>query len=173
MKSRKYLTLIFSLTFALFILMGCQNQKNPKHTDNQVDENKLVKTEDQGQANNSENKEIGYISNFNVENNNFDFDSIEWITDKKPDRLKELNIDPDTDLTNGFYIYNPETDTKSYNISDKTVYEIIDWSNNGILATVSIIDFSSHLDSFTDYTPPFWILVDGDEVTSISEQYTP
>lgn len=154
MRSGKSLASIFSFVFVLFILSGCQNQ---------------------GKPDNAEIKEIGYIYNFNAEAMNFDFDSIEWITVDNPDRIKDLKLDPDTDLTNGFYINNPETYTRNYSISDKTEYEIIDWSNgeNGKPAVISLDGFITHLNSFIDYTPPFWIVADGDAVVRISEQYTP
>ncbi|ROR25841.1 hypothetical protein EDD66_10951 [Mobilisporobacter senegalensis] len=166
MGSRKSLTLILSLAFVLFILSGCQNQN--KHDSTEIQDN-------QGESDNVAIKEIGYIYNFNTKDMNFDFDSIEWITVDNPDRIKDLKLDIDTDLTNGFYINNPETDTRNYSIRDNAVYEIIDWNNSdyGKPTKVSLDDFITHLDSFIDYTPPFWIVSEGDEVISISEQYTP
>lgn len=122
---------------------------------------------------NAEIKEIGYIRNFDTTNNSFEFDEIEWITLDDTDRIKELNLNSDNDLPNGFYINNPTSDTKSYTVTDETEYQIIDWNNNGEASTVDLNGFVTHINEYTDYSPPFWIVIDNNMVISIVEQYIP
>ncbi|GEM_PF-1535310 len=178
MKSKKVFILVVSLVFALLILSGCQNQNKLNNEEPQEEQSKQNTTEvqeNQEKFNNAQIKEIGYIHNFNAEKMNFAFDPVEWITADDLDRIKELNLDRETDLPNGFYEYDPEADITNYSISDTTQYEIIDWSSGdyGKPAKVSLEDFVAHLNSFDEFTPPFWIVIDGETVISISEQYTP
>lgn len=118
-------------------------------------------------------KQIGYIHNFNTTNNSFEFDEIEWVTLDDTDRIKELNLNSDNDFPNGFYINNPTSDTKSYTVTDETEYQIIDWNNNGETSTVDLNGFATHINEYTDYSPPFWIIIDNNKVISIVEQYIP
>ena len=122
---------------------------------------------------NTEIKEIGYIRNFDTTNNSFEFDEIEWITLNDTDRIKELNLNSDNDLPNGFYINNPTSDIKSYTVTDETEYQIIDWNNNGEASTVNLNGFVTHINEYMDYSPPFWIVIDNNMVISIVEQYIP
>jgi len=126
-----------------------------------------------GSDKNYSEKQIGYIHNFNTTNNSFEFDEIEWVTLDDTDRIKELNLNPDNDLPNGFYINNPTPDTKSYTVTDETEYQIIDWNNNGEASTVDLNSFVTHINEYTDYSPPFWIVIDNNKVISIVEQYIP
>ncbi len=122
---------------------------------------------------NTDIKEIGYIRNFGTTNSSFEFDEIEWITLNDTDRINELNLNSDNDLPNGFYINNPASDTKSYTVTDKTEYQIIDWNNNGEASAVDLNGFVTHINKYTDYSPPFWIVIDNNMVISIVEQYIP
>ena len=118
-------------------------------------------------------KQIGYIYNFNTTNNGFEFDEIEWVTLDDAERIKELNLSSDEDFPNGFYINNPASDTKVYTVTNEAEYKIIDWNNNGESSLVDLNGFVTHLKVYKDYSPPFWIVVDNNEVTSIVEQYVP
>lgn len=126
-----------------------------------------------GSDKNYSEKQIGYIHNFNTTNNSFEFDEIEWVTLDDTDRIKELNLNLDNDFPNGFYINNPTSDTKSYTVTDETEYQIIDWNNNGEASTVDLNSFVTHINEYTDYSPPFWIVIDNNKVISIVEQYIP
>lgn len=122
---------------------------------------------------NAEIKEIGYIRNFDTTNNSFEFDEVEWITSNDTDRIKELNLNSDSDLPNGFYINNPTSDIKNYTVTDETEYQIIDLNNNGKASTVDLNGFVTHINQYTDYSPPFWIVIDNNMVIRIVEQYIP
>ncbi|MEA4816180.1 MAG: hypothetical protein VB120_04905 [Lachnospiraceae bacterium] len=153
MKIKKSVTLIFLAVFGMLALSGCQkNEKAELETGS---------------------KKIGYIRNFDSENKSFKFDEIEWITLEDTEKIKELNINPDRDMPNGFYINNAEPDTENYKVTDKTEYQIIDWDNSGEAAAVDLNGFTDHLNGYTDYTPLFWIDIDDNTALSITEQYVP
>lgn len=174
MKFKKKITLVLSLVFVMSALGGCQSKEKP--ADNVENQSNVSDTEENTDGvQSAEVEEIGYIYTFDIEEMSFDFDSIEWITLDNTDRIEELELDPEVGFENGFYIHNPEESLKKYTLSENTEYEIIDWSNgeNGVPAKVDLTQFLEHLNSFTDYTPPFWIVTDGEATISISEQYTP
>jgi hypothetical protein len=57
----------------------------------------------------------GYITNFNAAARTFDFDTVRWLgTPDNDAELTELGINPNS-LSNGYYIYNP--DTTSFNVT--------------------------------------------------------
>ena len=68
----------------------------------------------------------GYVLNLNLENHSFDFDNIEWLTMEDSARFKGLNINPDDDMPNGFYILNKYTYTDPLEVTDDTKYSIVD-----------------------------------------------
>lgn len=116
---------------------------------------------------------IGFISNFDKDNYSFHLDQIEWLTavnDAK--RLRELNIDPDG-LPNGFYIHNPHSYPMHSQITDETKYFIIDRTGNAEHKSVTMEEFIKYLGQFSDFTPPFRIVMKGGYVQSITEQYVP
>ncbi len=118
-------------------------------------------------------EKIGYILNVDTENNSIEFDEIEWITSDDTVRIRELNINPEDDMPNGFYIYNSSSDTSNYIITDETTYHIIDWTQNGKHVEVDPEDFIGFLNENNEYPIPVWITIDNNKVTSIREQYLP
>jgi hypothetical protein len=73
---------------------------------------------------------IGFISNFDIDKfskPSFHLDQIEWLTLDDTERLKELNIDPNVDMPNGFYIYNPHSYPMFHQVTEQTQYSIINW----------------------------------------------
>jgi len=153
MKIKKSIVLVLIAALAMLLLSSCEkNEKTKLETSS---------------------KKIGYIYNFDIQNKSFEFDEIEWITLEDTERLKELNINSDEDMPNGFYINNEKPDTKSYNVTDKTEYWIIDWDKSGEVVNVDFNGFIDHLNKYTDYSPPFWIDIDDITVFSITEQYVP
>lgn len=118
---------------------------------------------------------IGYISDFDIDKfskPSFHFDQIEWITADDTDRLAELNVDPD-ELTNGYYIYNPESYPMFHQVSEHAVYNIIDREGGSAHMAVTLEEFAGYLEGFEDYTPPFRIVTKDGHVQSITEQYVP
>jgi beta-lactamase regulating signal transducer with metallopeptidase domain len=120
---------------------------------------------------------IGYISNFEIDKNSnpsFHLNQIEWLTFDDIERLEELNIDPDEDMPNGFYIHNPDSYPMSFQVAEDTQYNIIILSLSVPHKSVSIEEFKEHLEQYnSDFAPPFRIVTKNGYVQSITEQYVP
>lgn len=122
---------------------------------------------------------IGYIS---IENNTLYLDVVEWITDENKDRIEELKLSQQNDMPNGYYIYNPSTDTVSFKVNEKTIYNFIDWGNDFVsegedrnYSTANKDEFIKYLNTYSDKAAkvPFWIEVKDGYIISITEQYVP
>jgi beta-lactamase regulating signal transducer with metallopeptidase domain len=117
---------------------------------------------------------IGFISNFkDGDKPYFHLDQIEWLTLDDTRRLAELNIDPDKDMPNGFYIHNPHQDSKYCEVTGQTKYYIINWVGDAAHKSVAKEEFIKHLAQYQDFMPPFRIVTKGGFVQSIREQYVP
>lgn len=95
---------------------------------------------------------MGYVFNLSLENHSFDFDNIEWLTMEDSARFKGLNINPDEDMPNGFYILNKYTYTDPLEVTEDTRYSIVD-ANAGALKEVSKQEFIEYFKQYTDFLP--------------------
>ena len=115
---------------------------------------------------------IGFISNFNIDSASFEFDKIEWLTEDNTKRLKQLNITLN-DMPNGYYIYNADTYTMRYTVTNQTEYNIINWEETVTHKSVTMEEFISHFNQYSQFTPPCRIIIQDGYVLSITEQYVP
>ena len=116
---------------------------------------------------------IGFISNFQIDKNSktsFNLDPIEWLTLEDAERLKELNINPDIDMPNGFYIYNPDSHPMFFQVAEDAKYYIINWKNLSH-KSVSVEDFKEYIEQYD--LRPFIIVTKDGYVQSIKERYKP
>lgn len=113
-----------------------------------------------------------YITKFSVNDDGFNFDRFEWLTSHDTVRLKELNIDPD-DLPNGYYIHNYDTYSMHGSITEQTQYHLINRSEEAPHISVNKKDFSAYLEQYSDFSPPFKIIIKDGYVLSITEIYVP
>lgn len=118
-------------------------------------------------------KEIGFIYNLDAENKTFEFDPIEWIKQEDTGRIKELGLDANYDFPNGFYIYNPDTSTKTYKLKKDTSFQIVDWEKDFTHSETDLDGLMEHMKRYPDFSPPFWIAIEKDTVLSVEEQYVP
>ena len=104
-------------------------------------------------------------------------DVVEYITIEDKDRISELGL-KDTDLINGYYINNPETELKEYTITEDTTYNFIDWKNDFVKAgsdrnvsTKNKEDFIKYLSTYENSQPkmPFFFSLEDGKVISIKE----
>jgi hypothetical protein len=120
---------------------------------------------------------IGFISNFEIDDfpkPYFYLDIIEWLTLDDTERLKDLNIDPDKDMPNGFYIHNPKRDPMFLQVGENTQFNIINWGESITHKSVTIEEFKEYLEQYySDFVPPFRVVTKGGYVQSITEQYVP
>lgn len=103
----------------------------------------------------------------------FHLDQIAWLTFADSERLRKLNIDPDKDMPNGFYIHNPQRDYTYCEVTEQTQYFIINWEVGAVHRQVNKEEFIQHLEQYKDFTPPFRVVTKGGFVQNITEQYVP
>lgn len=125
------------------------------------------------------NKDL-YIGHISIEKNTLYLDEVEWITDENKDRIKELELSQQNDMPSGYYIYNPSSDTVSFEVNEKTVYNFIDWGNDFVgenedrnYSTTNQEEFIKYLNTYSDKAAkvPFWIKTKDGYVISVTEQF--
>lgn len=115
---------------------------------------------------------IGYITMMTLEERLFHLDRVEFLTLEDEERIAELNIDINLDMPSGFYIYNRDTYPTSLDVSDNTVYLILDWndlSRHKVLTKKEFIEYNSSI----EFTPLYHVYTKDGYVTRIEEQYIP
>lgn len=140
-----------------FLLIGCQNAGTGSNTTNEL---------------------CGFLKS--IDETSVTVDEAEYITSKNSQRIKELNL-TEEDLLSGYYIYNPEEETKEYLLTPDTVYNFIDWGRTFTdsdnpdevnISTTNIDTFIQYINTYTDAQPgmPFFFEMDGENVVSITEK---
>lgn len=114
---------------------------------------------------------IAYITKFELDDSMIHIDRIEFLNELDDvERLKELNIDPNT-LDNGYYIYNPTSYPESLYMAEDTEYNLINWETvTSKIVTKS--EFHKYLQD-ASYDPIFHIYTKDGDITKIQEQYLP
>jgi beta-lactamase regulating signal transducer with metallopeptidase domain len=118
-----------------------------------------------------ESTSLGYVLNLSVDNDSFDFDNVEWLTLEDSVRFKDLNINPDEDLPNGFYILNKYTYTDPMKVNSDTKYFLIDRENSMVQKTVSKQEFIEYFKQTYDSVALCRITTQNGYVTSLVENY--
>lgn len=121
---------------------------------------------------------VGYIV---IEVNTLYLDKVEIITLKDVDRMEELGLTQQSDLPNGYHIYNPDTEKETYELTDETVYNFVDANllfindedGNRSYTTTKKEEFIQH--SGTDmpriHPIPYFLEVKDGKVISITEEF--
>lgn len=74
----------------------------------------------------------------------------------------------------GFYIHNPHSYPMYCEVTAQTQYQIINWEKDvASYKSVTREKFIQHLEQYTYFTPPFWVVAKDGYVQSIREQYIP
>ncbi len=114
----------------------------------------LVACNDSNKYNNKD-LHIGYI---NFDNDILYLDEVELITYENKDRIKELELNKQSDMFCGRYIYNESSDTIPFKLNEKTVYNFVDWRNDFIsegkdnnYSTTNKDEFINHLNTYPCY----------------------
>jgi beta-lactamase regulating signal transducer with metallopeptidase domain len=118
---------------------------------------------------------IGYILKMSLDIKRVNIDYVEWLTQNDTERLEELNIDSNS-LGSGFYIYNPNINTYSFQLSDETEYYILNWNelkgDFDLPKLVTKEELIEYIDGLS-YTPLFNIFTKDGYVIKIEERYVP
>ena len=114
----------------------------------------------------------GYIREVDVSSRKIVFDQVSWLTpEENAEQLKEIGIDP-SELSNGFYIYNPETENSTYSVSDGAFFRIFEIPENGSW-TLTETSFETFAESLNTRTPMYQITLENGKIVEISERYIP
>lgn len=111
-----------------------------------------------------------------------ELDLVEYITDEDTDRIRELNLS-ESDMPDGYYIYNPTVDSVIYSIGDETTFTFIDWGRDFVLpdedrfevlfvTTTNRSVFRRYLSTYTNSSPgmPFFFEIEDGCIKSIAEK---
>ncbi|HBV67788.1 MAG TPA: hypothetical protein DEF04_06120 [Clostridiales bacterium] len=122
----------------------------------------------------------GYIV---IEDNLLYLDEVEIITMGDKERIEELEL-KDTDMPNGYHIYNADVEKQTFELTNKTTYTFVDYNllfvkeedGDRIYTTTKKEDFIQHLNtSYSDSPPaqkvPFFLEVKDGKVISITEKF--
>lgn len=115
---------------------------------------------------------IGYIAKIELDDSIIHIDRVEFIGADEKDRLKDLNIDPDT-LDNGYYIYNPDSYPDGLFVTEDTEYNLLNSKSipmKNIVVTKTV--FYQYLQDVNN-AALFNIYTKDGGVTKIEEIYLP
>lgn len=157
-----FLCIIFSV-----MLYGCNTNVDKTNEVNKTESTKVIE---------------GYIF---INDNKLYVDRVEIIKDSDIERMEEIGID-NSDMPNGYYIYNPTFEQEEYNITNDTAYDFVDYNMYYInedkadgdrkYRTNNIDEFikgSSYPEDIPleEQTIPYIIELQGDNVYSITEEF--
>jgi hypothetical protein len=118
---------------------------------------------------------IGYISKSSYDNL-IRIDKVEYLGTRDEERMKELNINPDS-LPNGFYIHNPNSYPDSLSLSEKTEYKILNWKDLSNHKSITKEEFMKFLEGENPYNSSenllFHVYTKDGYVTELIEQHIP
>lgn len=119
-----------------------------------------------------------YIGHISIEKDTLYLDEVEWITDENQDRIKELELSQ-SEMPNGYYIYNPSTDKMKFKLDEDTEYHFIaleslsfikegDDRNYSTTKKEEFLEFLNHVKSDSVV---FWVEIKDGSVVNITEQF--
>lgn len=119
-----------------------------------------------------------YIGHISIEKDTLYLDEVEWITDENQDKIKELELSQ-SEMPNGYYIYNPSTDKMKFKLGENTEYHFIaleslsfikegDDRNYSTTKKEEFLEFLNHVKSDSVV---FWIEIKDGSVVNITEQF--
>lgn len=119
-----------------------------------------------------------YIGHISIEKDTLYLDEVEWITDENQDRIKELELSQ-SEMPNGYYIYNPSTDKMKFKLGENTEYHFIaleslsfikegDDRNYSTTKKEEFLEFLNHVKSDSVV---FWVEIKDGSVVNITEQF--
>ena len=110
------------------------------------------------------------VLDFDDESGMLTFDQVEWVTLEDTERITELDLDADTDFTNGYYIYNEAEKAESLKLSNSVEVELVNWDD---LQNSLITDQEGLSTRLEQYYGLYHLTIDKDVINKVIEQYTP
>ncbi|MBM6828735.1 hypothetical protein H9X85_03700 [Anaerotignum lactatifermentans] len=117
-------------------------------------------------------KRFGYIVKLVPEDSILHLNEAQWYTEENRDRLAQVQLDPDMEMPNGFYIRRWENDTV-LQLGERPEILVVEMTENGAEQKElrSWEELAEYLEERGEV--PFWITTEGGIVTKAEEQYLP
>lgn len=123
--------------------------------------------------------DVLYIGHISMEKDTLYLDEVEWITDENQDRIKELELSQ-SDMPNGYYIYNPRTDKVSLKLGENIEYNFVALESLPFIkegddrnySTTIKEEFMEFLNNVKSDKIVFWVEVKDGFVINITEEFT-
>jgi beta-lactamase regulating signal transducer with metallopeptidase domain len=117
-----------------------------------------------------------------IEDNLLHLDEVEIITLEDKERIEELGLKQNSDMPNGYSIYNADQEKQTFEITNETAYTFVDYNllfvknadGNRLYTTTKKEEFILHLNkSYSDSPPahPFFVEVKDGKVISVTEKF--
>lgn len=125
--------------------------------------------------------ETVYVAAFlkDIAENSITVDVVEFITSDDTARMKSLEL-TEEDMPDGYYIYNSEQETVTWELTARTVYTFIDWNGDFTgsdcpekYTTTDIREFMKYIDTYGNaaHGMPFFFQVEDGAVTAVVEKF--
>lgn len=125
--------------------------------------------------------ETVYVAAFmkGITENSITVDVVEFITSDDTARMKSLDL-TEEDMPDGYYIYNPEQETVTWELTARTVYTFIDWNGDFTgsdcpekYTTTDIREFMKYIDTYGNaaHGMPFFFQVGDGSVMAVVEKF--
>ena len=122
-----------------------------------------------------------YIAAFlrDITEDSITVDVVEFITSGDTARMKSLYL-TEEDMPDGYYIYNPEQETVTWELTARTVYTFIDWNGDFTgsdcpekYTTTDIREFMKYIDTYGNaaHGMPFFFQVEDGSVMAVVEKF--
>ena len=117
-------------------------------------------------------KRFGYIIEILPEDNILHLNEAQWYTEENRERLAQVQLDPDMEMPNGFYIRRWENNT-AMQLGERPEILVVALTEKGAeqKELKSWEELAEYLEERGE--APFWITTEGGIVTKVEEQYVP
>lgn len=118
-------------------------------------------------------KRFGYITKLDAKEGILHLNEAQWYTEKNRERLAQVQLDPDMEMPNGYYIRTWENNT-AMDLGKRPEILVVEFTENGVeqKQLKSWKALEKHLEEEGGYLP-FWITTENGVVTKVEEQYVP
>lgn len=118
-------------------------------------------------------KRLGYITKLDEKEGILHLNEAQWYTEENRERLAQVQLDPNMEMPNGYYIRTWENNT-AMDLGKQPEILVVEFTENGVeqKELKSWKALEKHLEEGGGYLP-FWITSENGVVTKVEEQYVP
>ena len=113
---------------------------------------------------------LAYVRDFDLPTKSLIVDEVEWIEESDKDRIKELGLDVEKDLSTGFMIYDETQKAESIKIAEDTEFFLVNQEDVSKPKQVEEKEFVSYV---AVVKGPYELTLKDGVIIKVSEKYTP